>query len=228
MLTVCNRTETAARVEHYFNKGDAHWPELHAPTDATVHSKVLDKAEIGETADADKATSRLGDRRGRCHTGTRKERLPALKKEELLREIVDNVGKRGMAVRTCGTYSVAMLSQRPAPRSCTHVVGQRAVTASCGRVNDQRPRGEVQGVAVGCRARDRCRSRAPPAPGRCKRTADYARCGGRESTRRPAVGQDALIAPRRRGPAVSVEQQRALCQGDSRRGRLVAVMLKAV
>ena len=31
MLTVCNRTETAARIEHYFNKGDAHWPELHAP-----------------------------------------------------------------------------------------------------------------------------------------------------------------------------------------------------
>jgi type III restriction enzyme len=30
MLTVCNRTETAARVEHYFSKGDAHWPELHA------------------------------------------------------------------------------------------------------------------------------------------------------------------------------------------------------
>jgi hypothetical protein len=31
MLTVCNRTETAARIENYFNKGDAHWPELHAP-----------------------------------------------------------------------------------------------------------------------------------------------------------------------------------------------------
>ena len=31
MLTVCNRTETAARIEHYFNQGDAHWPELHAP-----------------------------------------------------------------------------------------------------------------------------------------------------------------------------------------------------
>ena len=26
MLTVCNRTETAARVEHYFKKGDSHWP----------------------------------------------------------------------------------------------------------------------------------------------------------------------------------------------------------
>jgi type III restriction enzyme len=28
MLTVCNRVETAARIEHYLNHGDAHWPEL--------------------------------------------------------------------------------------------------------------------------------------------------------------------------------------------------------
>ena len=31
MLTVCNRTETAARIERWFRKGDAHWPELDAP-----------------------------------------------------------------------------------------------------------------------------------------------------------------------------------------------------
>ena len=51
MLTVCNRTETAARVEHYFNQVDAHWPELQAPNRTLrVDSKVLDKAEIGDTA----------------------------------------------------------------------------------------------------------------------------------------------------------------------------------
>ncbi len=56
MLTVCNRTETAARIEHYFSKGDAHWPELHDAETARlrVDSKVLEKAEIGETATADK------------------------------------------------------------------------------------------------------------------------------------------------------------------------------
>ncbi len=55
MLTVCNRTETAARIENYFNKGDAHWPELHAPNRTLrVDSKVLEKAEIGETATSDK------------------------------------------------------------------------------------------------------------------------------------------------------------------------------
>ena len=53
MLTVCNKTETAARVEHYFRNGDAHWPELQAPERTLrVDSKVLEKAEIGETAGA--------------------------------------------------------------------------------------------------------------------------------------------------------------------------------
>lgn len=55
MLTVCNRTETSARVEHYFRSGDAHWPELHAPARTLrVDSKVLEKAELGEAAGADK------------------------------------------------------------------------------------------------------------------------------------------------------------------------------
>lgn len=55
MLTVCNRTETAGRIENYFNKGDAHWPELHAPTRTLrVDSEVLEKAEIGEMASSDK------------------------------------------------------------------------------------------------------------------------------------------------------------------------------
>lgn len=55
MLTVCNKTETAARIEHYFNKGDAFWPELCAPNKTLrVDSRVLEKAEIGETSSTDK------------------------------------------------------------------------------------------------------------------------------------------------------------------------------
>src|SRR5207247_2581322 len=89
ILTVCNRTETAARVEHFFSKGNAHWPELHAPERTLrVDSKVLEKAEIGETASADK------DYEARLQMivdsanipADRKERLDGLKKEELLRE----------------------------------------------------------------------------------------------------------------------------------------------
>jgi hypothetical protein len=56
ILTVCNRTETAARIEHYFNSGDAVWPELEASEKTLrVDSKVLEKAEIGETATTNKA-----------------------------------------------------------------------------------------------------------------------------------------------------------------------------
>jgi type III restriction enzyme len=51
MLTVCNRTETAARIEHYFNKGDAALAGAARPDPTLrVDSKVLEKAEIGETA----------------------------------------------------------------------------------------------------------------------------------------------------------------------------------
>ena len=100
MLTVCNRTETAARIENYFRQGDAYWPELNAPNKTLrVDSKVLDKAEIGETAGADKEYEVvLHDILDACDIAeTKKDELHKLKKEELLRAIVDNVGKRGTA-----------------------------------------------------------------------------------------------------------------------------------
>jgi type III restriction enzyme len=133
MLTVCNRTETAARVEHYFNNGDSHWPELHAPNRTLrVDSKVLEKAEIGETATSDKdyekrlnaiveATDLLA---------TRKQQLQGMKKEELLREIVDNVGKRGAAGQDLqNVISVAMLSEGWDAKNVTHIMGLRAFTS---------------------------------------------------------------------------------------------------
>lgn len=133
MLTVCNRTETAARIEHYFRKGDAHWPELHAPDKTLrVDSRVLEKAEIGETAGADKdyeqalkaivAAAAIPD--------DRKARLAELKKEELLREIVDNVGKRGTAGQDLqNVVSVAMLSEGWDAKNVTHIMGLRAFTS---------------------------------------------------------------------------------------------------
>ncbi|MCO5102386.1 MAG: YfjI family protein [Burkholderiaceae bacterium] len=62
MLTVCNRTETAARVEHFFTKGHAHWPELHdAARTFRVDSKVLEKAELGEKASAARIADASGE-----------------------------------------------------------------------------------------------------------------------------------------------------------------------
>ncbi len=133
MLSVCNRVETAARIERYFRQGDAHWPELHAPERTLrVDSRVLEKAEIGETAGGDK------DYEGRLQAiveaadipGDRKERLLGLKKEELLREIVDNVGKRGTAGQDLqNVISVAMLSEGWDAKNVTHIMGLRAFTS---------------------------------------------------------------------------------------------------
>lgn len=133
MLTVCNRTETAARVEHYFNQGDSHWPELHAPNRTLrVDSKVLDKAEIGEAAGSDKdyekrlqAIVQAADL-----PETRKQKFAGMKKEELLREIVDHVGKRGAAGQDLqNVISVAMLSEGWDAKNVTHIMGLRAFTS---------------------------------------------------------------------------------------------------
>lgn len=133
MLTVCNRTETAARVEHYFAKGHAHWPELHhAARTFRVDSKVLEKAELGEKATADKDYElRLQEivKAGRI-PAERKEALLALKKEELLRELVDTVGKRDQAGQDVqNVVSVAMLSEGWDAKNVTHIMGLRAFTS---------------------------------------------------------------------------------------------------
>ncbi|MDY0269439.1 BPTD_3080 family restriction endonuclease [Trichloromonas sp.] len=133
MLTVCNRTETAARIEHYVRQGDIHWPELHALNRTLrVDSKVLEKAEVGETATSDKDyEERLQEIVTAANIPeTRKERLLGLKKEELLREIVDNVGKRGTAGQDLQkVISVAMLSEGWDAKNVTHIMGLRAFTS---------------------------------------------------------------------------------------------------
>ncbi len=133
MLTVCNRTETAARLEHYFNSGDAHWPELKAPDKTLrVDSRVLKSAEVGETSGTDKdyekklkaivAATSIPDEQ--------KEKLSGLKKEELLRAIIDNVGKRNTAGQDLqNVISVAMLSEGWDAKNVTHIMGLRAFTS---------------------------------------------------------------------------------------------------
>ena len=130
ILTVCNRTETAARIENYFVKGDAHWPELHAPTKTLrVDSRVLDKAERGETASTDKDyETRLFEIVEAAHIPEDKRvALRSMNKEELLREIVDNVGKRDRAGQDVqNVISVAMLSEGWDAKNVTHILGLRA------------------------------------------------------------------------------------------------------
>jgi type III restriction enzyme len=133
LLTVCNRTETAARIEHYFKKGNAHWPELQAPAKTLrVDSRVLDKAEQGESAGTDKDYET--DLRALVDSAAipteTKDRLAGLTKEELLREIVDTVGKRGRAGQDVqNVISVAMLSEGWDAKNVTHIMGLRAFSS---------------------------------------------------------------------------------------------------
>lgn len=133
MLTVCNRTETAARIERYFTSGDVFWPELRdANRTLRVDSKVLKKAEVGEASSSDKDyEARLAGIVEQARIPEdRKTALRGLKKEELLREIIDNVGKRGKAGQDLqNVISVAMLSEGWDAKNVTHIMGLRAFTS---------------------------------------------------------------------------------------------------
>lgn len=133
MLTVCNRTETAARVEYFFNGGDCLIQAIHAPTRTLrVDSRVLEKAERGETITKNK------DYAIRLQEIIEASGLPAdhvealleLKQEEQLRELVDTVGKRGKAGQKLqNVTSVAMLSEGWDAANVTHIMGLRAFTS---------------------------------------------------------------------------------------------------
>ncbi|MCZ8110831.1 MAG: BPTD_3080 family restriction endonuclease [Betaproteobacteria bacterium] len=134
MLTVCNRVETAARIEHSLNHGDAHWPEMKAPEQTLrVDSKVLEKAELGEKAGS--VAPEYAERLRAIVTAAglpadREAQLLALDKEQLLRAIVDNVGKQGQAgQRLQSVISVAMLSEGWDAKNVTHIMGLRAFTS---------------------------------------------------------------------------------------------------
>ncbi|MBK6291701.1 MAG: DEAD/DEAH box helicase family protein [Ignavibacteria bacterium] len=133
MLTVCNRTETAARIEHYLNSGDALIPELTSPHQTLrVDSRVLEKAEIGESASTDKDYEQ---RLKNIIEATdipidAKERLLGMKKEELLRELVDTVGRQRKAGQDLqSVISVAMLSEGWDAKNVTHIMGLRAFSS---------------------------------------------------------------------------------------------------
>ncbi|MBD9411563.1 BPTD_3080 family restriction endonuclease [Stutzerimonas stutzeri] len=133
MLTVCNRTETAARIEHYFRQGDVYWPELKAPERTLrVDSKVLEKAEIGEAAASNKEYEAVlqGILEAAKIPESKKAELRTLKKEQLLRAIIDNVGKRNTAGQDLqNVISVAMLSEGWDAKNVTHIMGLRAFTS---------------------------------------------------------------------------------------------------
>ena len=133
LLTVCNRTESAARLERFFNEGDCLIPETQNPEKTLrVDSRVLEKAERGESSTKNKDyAERLAAilKASGLPADTREELLQA-KQEEQLRALVDTVGKRGKPGQQLqNVISVAMLSEGWDAANVTHIMGLRAFTS---------------------------------------------------------------------------------------------------
>ena len=133
MLTVCNKTETAARIEYFFDNGDCHWPELKSPLKTLrVDSRVLEKAELGETVSIDKDYEKKLQNilEASPMPQDKKKLLLQEKKEQVLREIVDTVGKPNKAGSNLqNVISVSMLSEGWDAKNVTHIMGLRAFTS---------------------------------------------------------------------------------------------------
>ncbi len=133
LLTVCNRTETAARIERFFNSGDCLIKGTQAPEKTLrVDSRVLEKAERGEsvTKDADYEARLTAIIEASGLPSDKVRDLLALKQQEQLRALVDTVGKRGQPGQQLqNVISVAMLSEGWDAANVTHIMGLRAFTS---------------------------------------------------------------------------------------------------
>lgn len=107
MITVCNRTETAARVKFSLDRGKIRIKELQNPNATLqIDTKVLNEAESGVN-------------------GTSKKTIA-----EELREKVDTVGQKGQpGEQIQHVISVGMLSEGWDAKTVTHIMGLRAFTS---------------------------------------------------------------------------------------------------
>ncbi|AAM72953.1 MAG TPA: type III restriction endonuclease subunit R [Chlorobaculum sp.] len=131
MITVCNRTETAARVKHAFDTRRIHIDELCDPERVLhIDSKVLDDAEAQEEpAAAVVAPEDDGDAEEEAAAPVARK-LTKAQQAELLRRTVDTVGKAGQpGEKIQKVISVGMLSEGWDAKTVTHIMGLRAFTS---------------------------------------------------------------------------------------------------
>ena len=127
LITVANRTETAARVKHAFDKNKVLIDELCKP-ELTLHidSKVLDMAEArDEEGEPQPEAGAVED-----EDEPKARKLTKVEQAELLRKVVDTVGKvgePGEQIRT--VISVGMLSEGWDAKTVTHIMGLRAFSS---------------------------------------------------------------------------------------------------
>ncbi len=127
MITVANRTETAARVKHAFDRKRILIDEL-CDDERTLHidSGVLKRAEEAEEPIA---TIMLDDE-GSADKDVPVPRLTVDQRAEQLRKMVDTVGRPGQpGGHIQNVISVGMLSEGWDAKTVTHIMGLRAFTS---------------------------------------------------------------------------------------------------
>ncbi len=130
MITVCNRTETAARVKHAFDSRSIHIDEL-CDLERILHidSKVLKEAEEHEEPVAPRETTEA-DAEAEEAEAPAERKLTKAEQAELLRRMVDTVGKAGqLGAGIQKVISVGMLSEGWDAKTVTHIMGLRAFTS---------------------------------------------------------------------------------------------------
>jgi type III restriction enzyme len=132
MITVANRTETAARVHYALTHGKVRIEEL---TDAEgilhIDSKVLEEAEAREE-ELEISAANGGENGEESDEENEKPRKKLSKKDlgELLRRQVDTVGQVGKpGEQVQKVISVGMLSEGWDAKTVTHIMGLRAFTS---------------------------------------------------------------------------------------------------
>ena len=124
MITVANRTETAARIKHAFDKKNILIDSLCDP-DGILHidSQVLKEAEAKETeTQADISKQKEG--------GSTERKLSKKEQAGMLRQKVNTVGQKGEPGEGIqNVISVGMLSEGWDARTVTHIMGLRAFSS---------------------------------------------------------------------------------------------------
>ena len=131
MITVCNRTETAARVKHAFDSRRIHIDELCDPERILhIDSKVLKEAEECEEPVAPAEEPEADGDNGEENDTPVERKLTKAEQAELLRRTVDTVGKPGQpGAGIQKVISVGMLSEGWDAKTVTHIMGLRAFSS---------------------------------------------------------------------------------------------------
>jgi type III restriction enzyme len=125
MISVSNRTETAARIKYAFDHKKIRIDELCVP-ERTLHidSKVLEMAESQEEAASIEDDSEDKPDDEPAHKLSKKDQA------ELLRQMVDTVGQAGKSGEQIQkVISVGMLSEGWDAKTVTHIMGLRAFSS---------------------------------------------------------------------------------------------------